>query len=110
MCDCDDDERRPVLHRHRLARDALEPVDREVVADVDHVPAVRLEALPTSSVITTSTGLGELDLVVVVEGDQVAEAEVAGERAGLGGDALLDVAVARDREGVVVDDLVAAAR
>ena len=41
----DDDQRGLPLDRHRLARDALEPLDREVLADVDYVPAVGLEAL-----------------------------------------------------------------
>ena len=51
---------------------------------------------------------GELDLVVVVEDDEPAETEVPCERAGLGGDPLLDVAVGGDHPGVMVDDVVTA--
>ena len=51
-----------------------------------------------------SESAGHLDLVVVVEADELAEAKVAGERAGLGGDALLQAAVAADDVGEVVDD------
>lgn len=43
-------------------------------------------------------------MVVVVEDDQAAEAEVPREAARLGGDALLEAAVAADDEGVRVDD------
>ncbi len=84
----------------------LDVVELHVLAQVLHVPAVRLEAL--AHVLREGhPGLaGELDVVVVVEGGQLAEAEVAGERAGLGGHALLDVAVAGDREGAVVDQVV----
>ncbi len=104
----DDDQRRLSLDRHGLARDALEPLDREVLADVDDVPAVGLEALADILGHDDVHLARELDPVGVVVGDQAAEPEVAGERAGLGGDALLDVAVACDREDVVVDDLVLA--
>ena len=49
------------------------------------------------------------DPVVVVEDDQLAEPEGAGERGGLGRDALHEVAVGGDHVGAVVDDLVARA-
>ena len=45
------------------------------------------------------------DVVVVVEDDQAAEAEVAGQRARLGGDPLLEVAVGDDHVGEVADHL-----
>jgi len=44
------------------------------------------------------------DLVVVVEDDELAEPEVSGERGGLGRNTLLQVAVARDRPGPVVEE------
>src|SRR5207248_1113376 len=52
-------------------------------------------------------GAREADAVVVVQNDQLAEAEMAGERACLGGYPLLDVSITRQHEGVMVDDLVA---
>ena len=69
------------------------------------VPAVGREAL--GHVV----GVGELgrpvdgDVVVVVDVDQAAEPEMAGQRGRLVGDALLEAAVAADDEGVVVAEL-----
>ena len=102
----DDDERGPALLRHRLACHALEPLDREVLTHVHDVPAIRLEALADVLAHGDVHHAGELDAVRVVVGNQAAEPEVPCERAGLRGHALLHVAVARDRERVVVDDLV----
>ena len=62
---------------------------------------------PTSSVNESVGRAVDRDVVVVVEYDQLAQPEVAGERAGLGGDALHQVAVAGDHVGVVVDDVAA---
>ena len=101
-----DDQRRPVLHGHGPAQGRLEGVG--VVghlADVVDVPAVGGE--PLGHVV----GVGELgravdrDVVVVVDVDQAAQAEVAGQRGRLVGDALLEAAVAGEDEGVVVDQL-----
>lgn len=67
-----------------------------------HVPAVRLVALAhvlrEGQVRLAVDG----DLVVVVEDDELAQAQVARQGAGLGGDALLQAAVAADDVGVVV--------
>src|SRR2546430_17623805 len=49
------------------------------------------------------------DVVVVVDPDQLAELQVPGERARLVGDALHQVAVGREEEGVVVHDRMARA-
>ena len=71
-----------------------------------HVPAVGLEAL--GDVLGVEAQLGravERDVVVVVEVDEPPEAELAGQRGGLGGDALHQVAVGDDREDAVVLDL-----
>jgi hypothetical protein len=103
-----DHERRPVVDALRLLRGALERLDGQVLANVLHVPAVGLETLPDVLAEVAVGRSRELDVVVVEEHDQPAEPEVAGERAGLGGHALLDVAVARDHVGVVVDQLGAA--
>ena len=66
--------------------------------------------LPTSSVVNESVSRAvDRDLVVVVEVDELAEPEVAGDRRGLGRDALHQVAVGADRVDAVVDDLVARA-
>ena len=77
--------------------------------DVDDVPAVGAEA--RGHVLGEGEVGGALDgdLVVVVEDDELAEAEVAGEGGGLGGDALHEVTVGGDDVGVVVDDRVAGA-
>ena len=74
-----------------LGRDALD------------VPAVRL--VPLDGVLGDG-GLGvalDRDVVVVPQQDQVAELLVAGQRGRLGGDALLEAAVAGDREDEVVE-------
>jgi len=46
------------------------------------------------------------DVVVVVEGDQLAELHGAGQRAGLVRDAFHQAAVTQENIGVVIDDLV----
>jgi hypothetical protein len=53
---------------------------------VEDVPAVGLEAGRRRPPTSRADGAGEADLVGVVEVDQLAEAEVAGEAGGLGGD------------------------
>ena len=83
---------------------ALERV--EVVGDgaeLDDVPAVGAE---TSGDVVAVGELGvavDRDVVVVVDGDELAEAEVAGERCGLVRHAFHEAAVAGDHERVVVD-------
>ena len=67
------------------------------------MPAVGLEA-PDRVVVEGQLGRPvDRDVVVVVDVDEPAEAEVAGQRGGLVADALLEAAVAGDDEGVVVD-------
>ncbi len=77
----------------------------EVVAVVDHldVPVVGLEALGDVLGVAELGGAVERDQVVVVEHDELAEAEGSGERAGLVRDAFHQVAVAAEDVGVVVD-------
>jgi hypothetical protein len=100
------DERRLVLDRHAPPQRGLEGV--AVVGDLAHlvdVPAVAAEA---RGCIVGEGQLGlavDRDVVVVVDHDEPAEAEVAGERGGLVADALHEVAVTRDHEGVVVAQL-----
>ena len=105
------DQRRLVLHGHRPPQGRLEGLG--VVghlADVIDVPAVGGE--PLGHVV----GVGELggpvdgDVVVVVDVDEPPEPEMAGQRGRLVADPLLEVAVAADDEGVVVDELGAEAR
>ena len=102
----EDDQRRPCVLGLGPQQRALEGV--EVVghlADVLDRPAVGGEAL------AHVVGVGELggpvdgDVVVVVDGDQAAELEVAGQRRGLVGDPFLEAAVTGDDEGVVIADL-----
>jgi hypothetical protein len=45
------------------------------------------------------------DVVIVVDGDQVAELQVTGHRRSLAGNALHGAAIAEEHEGVVVDQL-----
>ena len=66
-----------------------------VPVDALHVPALRLEALLDVLAEGEIGAAVDRDAVVVVEIDQVAEPEVPGQRGGLGGDALHQVAVAR---------------
>jgi len=74
-----------------------------------HVPAVGLEA-PAPVLGEGQVGAAlDGDAVVVVEVDELAQAQVAGQRGGLGGDAFHQVAVADDGVDVVVNDLVAGA-
>jgi hypothetical protein len=81
----------------------------QVVGIVDplHVPALSFEA--AADVVGVERDRGgsvDCDVVVVVEEDQLAEAELAGDRCGLAGDSLHQVAVGADDVDVVVDDLV----
>ena len=80
-------------------------VDLDVLAEVHDLPAVGLVALADVLGERLRGVALDRDVVVVVEDDQAAELQVAGERRGLGLDALLHVAVGGDHEGVVVDDV-----
>ena len=79
------------------------------VVDPRGVPAVRLEALGDVLRPGHRRRPVELDMVVVVEHDELAQSKVAGQRRDLRRDALLEVAVRRDDVGPVIDDLVAVA-
>ncbi len=99
-----DHERRLVLDVRRDAQRALEGVGvLGCLAQLLHVPPVGLE--PPGGVVAQ----GELgrtvdrDVVVVVHADEAAEALVAGQRRGLVGQALGQVAVAGDAVRAVVD-------
>ena len=100
-----DHERWPVGDRLRLLERGLDPLERGVDLEPVHRPSVRLEARPHVVVEGEIRRSLDRDRVVVVDPDQLAEAEVAGERSGLARDSLLHVAVAGDEERVVVDDL-----
>ena len=96
----------------RLARLQQRGVDRvDVVAvDVaDHVPAVGLEALRGVVGEPAFDLAVDGDAVVVVEGDQLAQAQGAGQRADFVRDAFHQAAVAEEGVGVVVDDVEARA-
>ncbi len=87
----------------RLADGRLQPVDVvRHIAEVADAPAVGLEALLDVVVVGQLGRPVDGDVVVVVEGDEAAEAEVAGQRGRLVGDALHEAAVAGDHVGVVV--------
>ena len=78
----------------------------DVVAVVDPlgVPAVGVEALGDVLGQGHLRRPVELDLVVVVEDDELPQAQMAGQARRLGGDALLEVAVGGDDVGPVIDD------
>ena len=85
----------------------MAPLDRlEVVAVLDPlgVPAVGVE--PSGHVLRPGhrRRAVELDVVVVVEHDQLAQPQVAGQARGLRGDPFLQVAVGGDHERPMVDD------
>jgi hypothetical protein len=81
---------------------------RIVAVHVGHdLPAVGLEA-PRRVVAEPALDVAvDRDAVVVVEGDELAQPEDAGERADLVRDAFHEAAVAEEDVGVVVDDAVA---
>ena len=115
--------RRRALGDQRLAADEARPavlelrrldcgVDRLDVVPVDvrhDVPPVRLEALRGVVGEPVPDVAVDRDAVVVVEDDQLAQAERPGQRADLVRDPLHEAAVADERVGVVVDDLEARA-
>ncbi len=76
------------------------------VGDELHVPIVGLEALCDIFGVAEVGGAVERDEVVVVEDDQLAELQRAGQRGSLVRDAFHQVAVAAKHVGVVVHDLV----
>src|SRR5687768_522179 len=67
------------------------------------VPSGRLESLLHILRERQTSFSFDGDVVVVVKVNEIAEAEVAGERGGLGADAFHQIAVRADRVDVVVD-------
>ena len=100
------DQRRLVLVVAGLDECGLERVEVLTgLADLDDLPAVGPE--PADGVVAERE-LGrtvDRDVVVVVDVDDAAEAEVTGQRGGLVADALGQVAVGDDAVDVVVDDV-----
>ena len=105
----DADERRALRLLHPGVDGPLELGQLVGVADLDDLPAVGLEALRDVVGVRPLGRSVERDRVVVVDVDDLAQPEVAGQRGGLVGDALHEVAVGADRERVVVHDLRAVA-
>ena len=97
---------RSILDRHARAQASLQRV--EVLGDLAellHVPAVRPEA-GGHVVGVRQLGLAvDRDVVVVVDRDEMTEPKMPGERRRFVADALHEVAVAADREHVVVAEL-----
>ncbi len=92
--------------RHRLCGSdrAIDRFDVVAVDVGDHVPAIGFEALGR---VVSEPALDLAvngDLVVVVERDELAQAERSGERAGLVGDSLHQAAVTDRHVGMVIDD------
>ncbi len=91
---------------HGLPEAGLERV--EVVGDLTElhdVPAVARETVGDVVAVRQLGGAVDRDVVVVVDVDEAAEAEVTGDRRRLVAHALLQVAVAAEGEDVVVDHL-----
>ncbi len=101
------DEARPVSDRLCRLDRPVDSVDVVTVHMGHDVPAVGLESLRRVVGEPRLDVSVDRDAIVVVEHDQLAEAECPRERAGLVRDALHEAAVAAKRIGVVVDDVVA---
>ena len=99
-----DDRRALVGPRRRDGR--LDLVEVVAVLDPRRVPAVRLVALGDVLRPGHRRRPVELDVVVVVQHDELAEPQVPRQRRHLRRDALLEVAVGRDDVRPVVDDVV----
>ncbi len=100
-----DDQGGLVGHVLGAVRSLHQVVRRDLLTDVDHLPAVGLIACGNVLGEDQRRRARQLDLVVVVEDDQLAEAEVPGKRGGLGRDAFLNVPIGGDDPGEVVDDV-----
>ena len=99
----DGDEARPVVGPGRLdgGRDRLHVV---AVGHALGVPAVRLEARGDILGPGHLRRAVELDEVVVIQDDELAESQVAGQARRFGRHALLEIAVRGDDVGPVIDD------
>src|SRR5690606_35793719 len=87
--------------------DGLDDLVAVMAVDVaDYLPAVGLEALRGVVGEPAFHLAVDGDAVVVVEGDQLAQAQGAGQRADFMADAFHHAAVAQEHVGVVVDDAV----
>src|SRR5438067_2130310 len=90
------DDARPVLHRPGGGNGAIDGFDVVAVLDAQGVPAIGGVA-PEPILGEGDLGVaGERNVVVVIQKDEVAEAEMAGERGGFAGDALHQIAVRAD--------------
>ena len=97
------DERRPVALGARVLQGLEDAGDVLAALDDLHVPAVGLVALGGVLAQRDRGVVLDGDLVVVVDHREVAQLLGAGQRRRLGGDALLDVAVAGDHVDLVVE-------
>ena len=75
------------------------------LTELDDVPSVGPEALGDVVVVGQRGVAVDRDVVVVVDADQLAEREMAGERGGLVRDAFHEAPVTGDHIGVMVDRL-----
>ena len=76
------------------------------IRDLEDLPAVGGQSCSNVFGEGQSGGTVDGDLVVVVEGNQVAQLQVAGQGAGLGGDTFHHTSITKEGVGVVVGDLV----
>ena len=105
----DDDQRGPLGLVDAVLEGALEGVEVVAVVDVLDVPLLGLEALADVFAEDHAHRAGQGDLVGVVQVDQLAQPQMAGQAGRLVRDALHQVAVRDQAEGAMVDDRVAVA-
>src|SRR6185369_6185821 len=104
------DQRRPAALTLRFAQRAVHRLDVVAVHGGDHLPAIGLEAaahVVGVPLLDAALVRVDRDAVVVVDGDQLAQAERAGKRAGFVGNTFHHAAVAEEGVGEVIDQFVA---
>jgi len=75
------------------------------VDGAEHLPAVGFEALAGVIGEPSANVAVDGDLIVIVEDDELAEAQGAGQRTGFVGDPLHQTAIADRHVGVMIDDV-----
>ena len=103
----DKNERGPASFRFRFFDSLRDLFGIVAIVDVAYVPIVGFKALTNVFGEAQAGGSGEGDVIVIVEKDELAEAQMAGERGGFLADAFHEVAVSADAIGIVIDKGVA---
>ena len=103
------DERRPARLRASLLQRGVDRGDVIAVCHRQRLPSVRVESPETIFGERQVGAACQGHRVVIVQADQLAEAQMARQRRCFAGDAFHQVAIARNDVGRVVDDVVAGA-